>query len=138
MKPNLNIGDKKIIQLTVNREDTALNYGSGKLENLFASPKLLALMIEAASKLIDPKLETNYISVGKNSNIEHLAPTILGQTITLEVIISEYVYPKISLKMRAYDEIGLIGKGTHSRYIVDKLLLLENAYDRFDQNKDKN
>lgn len=135
MNPIFNVGDKKIIQLTVSAEDTALNYGSGQLENLFASPKLLALMIEASTKLIDSKLKEGYISVGKNSEIQHIAPTVLGQIITLEVLITSYNYPKISLSMSAYDEIGLIGTGSHTRYIVNKLSLLERAYDRSDISK---
>lgn len=130
MNPIFNVGDKKIIQLTVSAEDTALNYGSGQLKNLFSSPKLLALMIEASTKLIDSKLKEGYISVGKNSEIQHIAPTVLGQIITLEVLITSYNYPKISLSMSAYDEIGLIGTGSHTRYIVNKLSLLERAYDR--------
>jgi len=135
LNPLFNIGDKKIIQLTVSAEDTALNYGSGQIENLFASPKLLALMIEASTKLIDSKLKEGYISVGKNSEIQHIAPTVLGQIITLEVLITSYNYPKISLSMSAYDEIGLIGTGSHTRYIVNKLSLLERAYDRSDISK---
>jgi len=135
LNPIFNVGDKKIIQLTVSAEDTALNYGSGQLENLFASPKLLALMIEASTKLIDSKLKEGYISVGKNSEIQHIAPTVLGQIITLEVLITSYNYPKISLSMSAYDEIGLIGTGSHTRYIVNKLSLLERAYDRSDISK---
>lgn len=123
-------GDNKIVQLTVSPEDTALNYGSGKLENLFATPKLVALMIEASVKLIDDKLTEDFISVGKIVHVEHIAPTTQGQLVTLEVKITNYNPPMIELSMTAYDEIGLIGKGFHTRYIVNKRLLLTKAYDR--------
>jgi predicted thioesterase len=132
MFSNLKLGDKKIVQLSVKKEDTALNYGSGQLENLFASPKLVALTIEAASKLIDSSLPDGFISVGKSFNIEHIAPTTLGQTITLEVEIIALSEPKVTISMNAYDEIGLIGKGEHVRYIVNKISLLEKAYERSD------
>lgn len=132
MLSNIKIGDKKIVQLSVKKEDTALNYGSGQLENLFASPKLVALTIEAASKLIDPVLPEGFISVGKSFDIEHIAPTTLGQTITLEVEITELSKTRVSFSMNAYDEVGLIGKGSHTRYVVNKLSLLERAYKRSD------
>lgn len=129
---NLKAGDTKVVQITVSLEDTALNYGSGQLEHLFATPKLVALMIEASVKLIDPKLPDELISIGKHVEVDHLAPTALSQIVTLEVKITSLALPIIQLEMKAYDEIGLIGTGRHSRYIVNKRNLLEKAYARIE------
>lgn len=133
--PKIKVGKNITIQRTVQKEDTALNYGSGKLEKLFATPSLVALMIEASVKLLDERLPEGFITVGKNANIVHENPTMLGETISVEVEIKEYDGNKISLEMIAYDEIGTIGRGNHERIIVNKKSLLEKAEKRAEKLK---
>ncbi len=125
--PKVDIGRHLIIQRTVNHEDTALNYGSGKLEKLLATPRLIALMIEASVKLIDDHLPEGFITVGKMAKIVHHEPTILGETVSIKVTIKEYDGNRILLDMEAYDEIGTIGQGSHERIIVNKKSLLNKA-----------
>lgn len=127
---NLNVGDTLTIQKKVTNESAALNYGSGELKNLFATPSLVALMIEGSTQLVDPKLDEGLISVGKVANVTHEKPTVIGETITLEVKINEIKDNKIVLNMKAYDEIGLIGFGQNERYIVNKKGLLDRAMAR--------
>lgn len=128
--PNIEIGSNITIQRVVKEQDTALNYGSGKLEKLFATPSLVALMIEASVKLIDDELPEGLISVGKMSKVVHEKPTILGETVTLKLEVKEFDGSKVVLEMIAYDEIGIIGKGNHQRIIVNKNSLLRKANER--------
>lgn len=128
--PEFKVGDSITIQKTVKKEDTALNYGSGKLDNLLATPSLVALMIEASVNLIDEDLPDGYISVGKMSKVVHENPTVLGETISVKVEIKDYDGSKILLEMTAYDEVGLVGRGTHQRIIVNKKGLLKKAHER--------
>jgi predicted thioesterase len=125
--PNIKMGESITIQKKVTESDTAINYGSGKLDNLFATPSLVALMIEASTDLLDPKLEEGFITVGKMVEVNHEKPTILGQTISLKVTIAEYKENKIRIDMEAFDEIGQIGSGHHERIVVNKDKLLERA-----------
>lgn len=128
--PNVKVGSNITIQRVVREEDTALNYGSGKLEKLFATPSLVALMIEASVKLIDNKLPEGLITVGKTAKVEHEKATILGETISVKVEVKEFDGNNIMLDMIAYDEIGTIGRGTHQRIIVNKKSLLKKATER--------
>ncbi len=128
--PNFEIGASMVLQRIVREEDTALNYGSGKLKKLFATPKLVALMIEASVKLIDDKLPEGYITVGKLSEVIHEKPTTLGTTVSVKVTLNEYDGNKLVLDMIAYDEIGIVGRGRHERYIVNKRSLLNKAKER--------
>ena len=125
--PNIKIGESITIQKKVTESDTAINYGSGKLDNLFATPSLVALMIEASTVLLDEQLEEGFITVGKSIQVNHEKPTILGQTISLKVTIKEYKANLIKIDMEAFDEIGKIGSGHHERTIVNKNRLLERA-----------
>ncbi|MCT4633025.1 MAG: thioesterase family protein [Firmicutes bacterium] len=128
--PDFKIGDKITIQKLVREEDTALNYGSGQLENLLATPSLLALMIEASVKLLDPSLPEGYITIGKDSFVSHQKPTVLGETVSLSVEISKFDKKEVEIKMEAYDEVGLIGTGIHKRVVVNKEALLTRANER--------
>ncbi|SKC77888.1 thioesterase family protein [Maledivibacter halophilus] len=128
--PNIKIGSNITIQRVVREQDTALNYGSGKLDKLFATPRLVALMIEASVKLVDSKLPEGFISVGKMTKVVHEQPTILGQTVSLKLEVKKFDGNNIIFEMIAYDEIGIIGKGTHERIIVNKKSLLRKANER--------
>ncbi len=106
------------LQKKITIDDTALNYGSGKIENLFATPRLVAFMVEACAQLIDPTLPDGFVSIGNSINVEHYKPTLLGSTVTVAVTISGFDHGKYQFEMKAYDEYGQIGDGTHSRSLV--------------------
>lgn len=136
--PDYKVGDKITIQKLVREEDTALNYGSGQLENLLATPSLVALMIEASVKLLDSSLPEGYITVGKESSISHQKPTVLGETVSLTVEVVNFDKKEVEVRMEAYDEVGLIGTGTHKRVIVNKDSLLNRANVREEKLASKN
>lgn len=125
-EPDLKIGDSLTVQKTVMPADAAQKHGTGSLTELLGTPSLVDLMIEAAVKLIDPKLEEGFISVGKKTSITHENPSIIGETITLKVEIEKYEHHRITVEMTAWDELGIIGTGKHSRTIVnDEWLMIK-------------
>jgi fluoroacetyl-CoA thioesterase len=134
----INIGTSMIIQKKIEEEDTALNYGSGQLETLLATPSLVALMIEAAVKAVDDKLPEGFITVGKMTKVVHEKPTELGDTVSVKVEVKDYDGVRILFEMIAYDEIGIIGRGTHERIIVNKKSLLNRARERSKELEDMN
>jgi len=129
--PDLKVGISTSVQKVITREDTALNFGSGALDNLLATPTLAALMIEASVKLIDPLLPESYITIGKTLEIEHENPTKEGITVTVTARLLELVGNRVSLEITAADEIGRIGVGYHERYIVAKDILMNKVDERF-------
>jgi predicted thioesterase len=124
------IGSSKTIQKVVKESDTALSYGSGKLEKLFATPSLVALMLEACYELVDADLPEGFISVSKSAKVDHIAPTTLGETVTVKVTVIDASKVFIKFKMEAFDEVGIIGYGEHVRAVVQKDGLLERASKR--------
>ncbi|OPL09048.1 MAG: hypothetical protein AVO33_00895 [delta proteobacterium ML8_F1] len=123
-------GESLTIQKKITESDTALKYGSGKLDTLMATPSLVAMMIEASSKLLDEKLPEGFITVGKVAYVDHEKPTYLGETVSVTVTIEECDGVKVVLSMKAFDEVGLIGIGHHHRYVVNKEALLKKARER--------
>ena len=128
--PEFSIGMSKSVQKVITREDTALNFGSGALKNLLATPTLVALMIEAAVNTIDPLLPEKYITIGKSMEIEHEGPTKEGMTVTVTAKLVEVNGSELSFEVTALDEVGRIGTGHHVRQIVNYDILMNRVDER--------
>ncbi len=124
------LGTKSVVQKRITREDTALNFGSGALKNLLATPTLAALMIEAAVKAIDPRLPNGYITIGRSIDILHENPSVQGMTVTVSAELIEQHDSKLVFDLKAYDELGEIGKGRHERYVVNHDVLMNKVDER--------
>ncbi len=128
--PKFEIGTKCIVQKLITRNDTALNFGSGALTNLLATPTLTALMIEASVKAIDPKLPEGFITIGKTFEVLHNHPSREGMTVTVSAELSEQHDSRVVFDIKAYDELGQIGTGKHERQIVNHEALTKKVKDR--------
>ena len=114
----MNIGEKYEVEITVTDEFTAKSMRSGSLPVL-ATPFMVALMEQAASELCDKYIEEGLSTVGTALNIQHLAPTPVGAKVRAVATVTEYDGRKICFDVEAYDEAGLIGKGTHERFTIE-------------------
>lgn len=113
----MNIGEKYEVEITVTDEFTAKSMRSGSLPVL-ATPFMVALMEQAASDLCDKYIEEGLSTVGTALNIQHLAPTAVGAKVKAIATVTDYDGRKICFDVEAYDEAGLIGKGTHERFTI--------------------
>lgn len=113
----MNIGEKYEVEITVTDEITAKSMRSGSLPVL-ATPFMVALMEQAASELCDKYIEEGLSTVGTALNIQHLAPTPVGAKVRAIATVTDYDGRKICFDVEAYDEAGLIGKGTHERFTI--------------------
>lgn len=105
--------------MRVTPEVTAEYIGSGDLAVL-ATPAMCALMENAAMMAVAPHLEAGQTTVGTALNIEHLRATPIGKTVTATAVLTEVEGRKLSFNIAARDEKGIIGEGTHSRFVVDR------------------
>ena len=114
------IGTKCRLEQTVTQELTAAQVGSGALP-VFGTPFLSALMENAAMTVLQSFLEEGQGSVGTHLDISHDAPTPVGMKVWAEAEI--YAVSEngkiVDFKVKAWDEKGPIGQGTHSRAIID-------------------
>lgn len=114
----LKTGVKGHQELVVTQELTAKNMGSGVMD-VFATPAMLALMEKTAFTSVAEYLNEGCGSVGTKVDIEHVASSPVGMKITCDSELIEIEGRKLVFKVEAYDEKGLIGKGTHERFIVE-------------------
>jgi len=114
----ITIGKTAAIRTTVDENNTARAVGSGSLD-VFATPMMIALMEQAACACVEDGLETGQTSVGTEANVSHIAASPIGAEITATATIEYVLGRRIGFVVTAYDKAGEIGKGKHTRVIVD-------------------
>lgn len=109
----------------VKNENSAENMGSGDLAVL-STPSLVAFMENAAKNYLNKFLPEELGSVGSNINIDHIAPTLIGNSITVRGKITEVIKEKIiKISIEAYEKDKKIGNAEHTRIIINNTKFLE-------------
>jgi len=105
--------------VTVTAGNTAAAMGSGDLP-VFATPAMVALMEHAAMRAVASELPEGSTTVGAEMNVTHIKPSGLGARITASAVVTAVEGRKITFNVGARDAEGMIGEGTHVRYVVDR------------------
>lgn len=105
--------------MRVTAEVTAEYIGSGDLAVL-ATPAMCALMENAAMMAVAPQMEEGQTTVGTALNIEHLRATKVGEVVTATAVLTEVNGRELKFNIAARDAVGIIGEGTHTRFIVNR------------------
>ena len=120
------VGAKGRVDGVVTDQLTAAAIGSGSVE-VFATPYMVAAMENAACEALRPYYGEGENSVGTKLEISHDAATPLGMKYWAEAEVTEVDRRRIVLKVTAYDETGVIGSGTHERFIIQMEKFLAKA-----------
>lgn len=107
----------------VSDEDTAEAVGSGTLPVL-GTPRLLAWLEAATCAAIDADLGAGETSVGTRVEVEHQAPSPVGQRVqvTARVTHTDGRLRRFAVAARHLDDAGpgkLVGSGEITRVVVD-------------------
>lgn len=113
----ISLGLKGRTDATVDKASTAAAMGSGLLP-VFATPRMAALMENAASNSLLPFLEEGTGTVGISLNLSHTAATPLGMHVWAESEVVAIDGKRITFTVQAYDGVGPIGSATHERFII--------------------
>lgn len=113
-------------EIVVSEQNTAASMGSGNLD-VFATPYMVALMEEASQRSVAPFLEEGQSTVGTRLCVSHDAATPLGMKVWAESLLTEIDGRRLVFEVRAFDECGPIGQGTHERFIIKQQRFLEKV-----------
>lgn len=114
----LTLGKTANATVIVTEANTAKTVGSGSLE-VFATPMMIALMEQAACECIADTLTEDQTSVGTQISVEHKLSSPVGTEITATATIENVFGRRIEFVVTANDGANEIGKGSHTRVIVD-------------------
>jgi len=112
------VPENKTVPYTYPESDIIAN-----MPKVFATGFMIVLMEWACADLMAPHLDAGEGSLGTHVDVSHLAATVPGQTVKVDVEVAEVKGRKLVFKVRAHDGIDLIGEGRHERVVV--------AWDRF-------
>jgi fluoroacetyl-CoA thioesterase len=105
--------------LTVTEADTAIAQRSGDVPVL-ATPRLIALLEEAAVAALAGKLPNDLTSVGVNVSVDHLAPSAIGATVRATAVLEAIADEALEFAVEAVDGETIVAVGGHTRVIVER------------------
>lgn len=126
-------GDVIHAELTVETRHLAnalIQEASDDFPAVLATAQMIALMEIAGSRLMHPLLNPGELSVGYIVNVNHTAPTPLGDTVIATAKFTGMDGKFYVFDVSARDSGGEIGRGTHKRAIVTKERLVNAAATR--------
>ena len=123
---------KATVTEAVTEDKTALSVGSGSLR-VYATPAMLALIEKAACKALEGLLAEGETTVGTLLNVKHLAATPVGMQVSATAELIARDGRKFVFSVTASDECGVIGEGTHERFLVFSDKFTDKTYSKLNK-----
>lgn len=88
--------------------------------DVFSTPAMIGLMERTCVDLTEPYLGDDEQTVGIHVDVRHLAPTKIGQTVTVTAELLEVRHNKLRYAVSVSNDAGKkIGEGTHRRALIN-------------------
>lgn len=114
----LTIGIKGSADLLVTERLTAKEVGSGTVAVL-ATPMMIALMEKTCLLSVRPFLDEGQDTVGTQVHVSHTAATPVGMRVYCDSELIEIDRRRLVFRVTARDAAGVVGEGTHERFVID-------------------
>lgn len=117
MKPSLQAGLRHSSKFEVSRDRT-IDF-MGEKARVYATPMLVRDVEVACRELLLPHLDAGEDSVGTRIELDHLAATLQGMPVELEVELTALNGRAATFLVQGKDSVEPICRATHQRFIVD-------------------
>ena len=97
-----------------------IDFAEEGMPAVLATPWLIWFMEHTAREAMLPHLEPTESTVGTLVDIEHLAPTPLGQAVNCRAQVLRSEGSQFLFKLEAFDEQEKIANGLHKLNVIDK------------------
>jgi fluoroacetyl-CoA thioesterase len=118
MKATLQPGLKHSAQLEVTRDRT-IDF-LGEKARVYATPMLVRDIEVACRNLLLQHLDPGEDSVGTRIELDHLAASLMGMPITLDIEVTAVHKRAVTFSVVGSDGIDTICRGLHNRFVVDR------------------
>lgn len=123
----IKIGIRNHLESFTTKEHCADSLGTGNVP-VFATIMMVGLMEKTCLESVLPYLEPGQDTVGTHVNVSHAKATPAGMKVWCDSELVEIDRRRLVFRVSAFDERGLIGEGTHERFIIDKKRFVEKTY----------
>ena len=113
-------------KVLVTEADTAVSARSGDVE-VISTPRVVALCEEAAIDALGDSLPANETTVGMRIQLDHLAPTAVGETVTADAKLEKVEGKRLIFSVSVNDDRGLVAAGKVTRVVVDRERFLDKC-----------
>src|SRR5215510_1703366 len=99
---------------------TTIDMRARQLEaDVFSTPAMIGLMELTCVELTKPYLDPDEQTVGIHVDVRHMAPTKIGQTVSVTAELLEVKDTKLRYSVSAINDQGIkIGEGNHRRAVI--------------------
>ena len=98
-------------------------HGADRFQNagvsVLATPVLCHWFESAAVLAVAAQLEPGEATVGTHLSIEHLKATPIGLRVRVIARVVAVEGRRMNFEVSAFDDVELVGRGTHERFVVD-------------------
>lgn len=122
----IEVGATHTESVVVDKSNIASAVGSG-LVDVFATPMMVALLELASARCIEGFLESGMVSVGTHIDVEHSGATPMGMTVSAVATVTAVERRRVDFEVVIRDEVGEVGRGAHTRFVVDRAKFTEKA-----------
>ena len=119
MKDGLETGLTHKETWTVTPDMGVGHFGEGA-PSVLSSPTMIALMERTCIELLKPYMGDGEQTVGFHVDVKHLAPTRIGQAVTVTATLQEVKEKRFRFAVEAVNDQGVrIGEGFHRRALIN-------------------
>jgi fluoroacetyl-CoA thioesterase len=91
----------------------------GREGMVYATPRMVSDVEYTCRDFLLAHLDAGEDSVGAHVSIDHLAPTPLGLSATIELRVAEVDRRKVVFEFSVKDPLEEVGRGRHVRFVVE-------------------
>lgn len=118
MKTRPKIGTSGEMKFVVAQEHV-IDFATGGMPAVLSTPRLVALIERTARESLYPFLADNDRTVGAEIEIRHIAPTPLGQSVTITTRVIGSEARSVDFQFEVRDAHETIARGLHKRAVIN-------------------
>ena len=117
MKRSAKIGEVGEVSFVVT-EQHVIDFADEQMPAVLCTPWLIWFLEHAAREAMLPLLDSDESTVGVQIEVEHLAPTPIGQDVTCTARIINADGRLVSFQLDAHDQDERIARGLHKLHVI--------------------
>jgi predicted thioesterase len=126
VRDSLRVGSEGRLERVVTPDLSAEQFGNVGVAVL-ATPALCALFEQSAVVAVRAALELGEATVGTHLEIDHLAATPLGRTVTVRARLEAVDGRRLTFTIEAHDGREMVARGRHERVVVELKRFLQKV-----------